>query len=556
MKKIIIFAFMAVLLAATGAIGKTLVLNGSVSTQIQMNQTADFSVQKPVSLLKYRFALPTNFETKLSSQKLSNLEIKYSVNPAKVEDETDKFGNKYKQVTWENLSKDVQIQIKYNVDMSSHLSAIESNAPFPLRSIPKDTEIYLKSTKMVQSESADIVTVMKKLTSGASSEFEVVNNVINYVTDNIKYTYNPPQYDAIYTLNTNSGNCQNFAHLSIALLRAAGIPSRIVGGISLKEPWKVPVGNNRQLVQSMGQGGHAWVEIFFPDLGWFSYDPQQTKQFTSTRHVKQTHGLDSNDVNDSWKGAPYLPKYEENIDARFSNDNVALTLEKTEELPRAYILSNNLFATMKPPVVPTAPAPVVPVVPPATEPVKKPVLPKGRYFEFGNMEFPSLVDLYQVRGDTATRVFDKETAEYVTSSVIYAQAFVMPEPGLIKSLSLALHKFGGDGAVYLDLLEDDNGKPALRGTRSDLIFLNKISRKPGYYWVDFTFPDDAEKLGKGKYWIILRRSGEAIMNWFFIPGKPYSGGDDTRSTAKGWQWEDILNYDFVFKIKAERTAKP
>jgi hypothetical protein len=47
---------------------------------------------------------------------------------------------------------------------------------------------------------------------------------------------------------------------------------------------------------------------------------------------------------------------------------------------------------------------------------------------------------------------------------------------------------------------------------------------------------------------VLRASGEAIMNWFFIPGKPYSGGDDTRSTAKGFQWEDILNYDFVFKV--------
>lgn len=79
----------------------------------------------------------------------------------------------------------------------------------------------------------------------------------------------------------------------------------------------------------------------------------------------------------------------------------------------------------------------------------------------------------------------------------------------------------------------------------------KIPKRPGYYWVDFTFPPDGNKpqrLAPGKYWIVFRTSGEAIMNWFFTPGKPYSDGDDTRSTAKGFQWEDILNYDFVFKV--------
>jgi hypothetical protein len=40
------------------------------------------------------------------------------------------------------------------------------------------------------------------------------------------------------------------------------IPARIVGGISLKEPMKIPVGRNEYVVQSLGQGGHAWVEIF------------------------------------------------------------------------------------------------------------------------------------------------------------------------------------------------------------------------------------------------------------------------------------------------------
>ena len=59
-------------------------------------------------------------------------------------------------------------------------------------------------------------------------------------------------------------------------------------------------------------------------------------------------------------------------------------------------------------------------------------------------------------------------------------------------------------------------------------------------------------LRKGKYWIVLRHSGEAVMTWFFTPGKSYSGPEDTRSTSRGYLWEDILAYDFVFRVKGVR----
>ncbi|GAB4437160.1 MAG: transglutaminase-like domain-containing protein [bacterium] len=523
---------------------KTLILKGELNTSINVTQRADFEVNKKIDVFKYRFALPSTYNTKISSQKIKRLKVDFSPEPTKVTDIKDKYGNNFKEVYYEKLTGNVTIQINFDVDMETKLTAIESSSVFPLKNIPEEAKVYLKSTKLVQSDAEEIVTLAKRLTSNSLNLYEAVNNIINFVSDNVKYTYNPPQYDALYTLKTQSGNCQNFAHLSIALLRAVNIPARIVGGISLKEPWKVPAGKGSTLVQSMGQGGHAWIEVYFPDLGWLLYDPQQTKQFTSTRHIKQTHGLDSNDINDSWQASPYLPKYEESIDARFSNDNIAINLEGDDAVPKAYLLSNVVKSEKRAtPLPPVEEKPVKPVKP---EPIKDKVL------IFGNTNFPNLVDLYTVSEDRATKVFDKETAEYVTSKDIYAQAFTIDEALSIKTVSLAMHKFGGDGAVYIDLLEDESGKPSLRGIRSDLLFLDKIPRKQGYYWVDFTFSGENQKLQKGRYWIVLRKSGEAIMNWFYIPANPYGDGDDTRSTAKGWQWEDLLNYDFVFKVTAER----
>ena len=165
--------------------------------------------------------------------------------------------------------------------IKAELRSMDSNAPFPLNGISGNDAVFLKPTQMVQSDSEEVIALSRRLTVNARTTHDAVNAILNWVADNVKYTYNPPQYDAIHTMKTGKGNCQNFAHLSMALLRAAGIPSRIVGGISLKRQWKVPV-ENGYLVQDMGQGGHAWMEIFFPDLGWLSYDPQQSRQFTST----------------------------------------------------------------------------------------------------------------------------------------------------------------------------------------------------------------------------------------------------------------------------------
>ena len=185
-----------------------------------------------------------------------------------------------------------------------------------------------------------------------------------------------------------------------------------------------------------------------------------------------------------------------------------------------------------------------------------PVKPStGGTIEFGNMEFPNLVDAYRMVGNEGRKIMDKETSEYATSRQIYAQAFTTPEIMELEKISLAMRKFGGDGTIYVDVVADDNGKPGMAGVRSTPIFVETITRKPGYYWVDFSFPKDSGlHLMREKYWIVLRHSGETVMNWFFTPGKPYGGSDDTRSTAKGYLWEDMLNYDFVFKVTGKPTG--
>lgn len=632
---------------------KTLILEGKLDGAVAMRQSMEFSVNKgSVSTFSFKFALPATFTTRTVSQSVEGLDLTLTPRPASSAVETDRFGNRFQRVTWNDVAQDIRVNLSYGVKVHTELTALESTTPFPLGSRANPEAQYLKATDLVQSGSPEIAAHARSLTAQAKTQYEAVTAVTNWVADNIKYTFNPPRYDAAHTLSTRSGNCQNFAHLAIALLRNVGIPARIVGGITLKDPWKVPIDARNSIVQSMGQGGHAWLEVWFPDLGWLPYDPQQSKQFTSSRHIKQSHGLDSKDINDTWRGAPYLPAYSELIEGRFTSDAVSLKMKRSDTAPRPYVLSNLVAASAgvaaaepgetspsRPVVAPRPPEPKVeaqaaqpkpkpevkvkpepkpeprpskpaeppqgngagpaetrfvtedgpadedtekkPVakkpVKPSAKPAPQPVKPAppstplpepkppaesahkkprpGTSLVFGNMEFPALVNLYTVKGDTGTRVFERETSEYVTSTYIFAQAVQIKDRMSLERISLAMRKFGGDGSVYIDLVKDKGGRPdIMQGIRSNLIDLEKIARKPGYYWIDFSFPPDGstpQQLVPGKYWIVLRASGEAIMNWFYIPGKPYGDSDDTRSTAKGFRWEDILNYDFVFKVSGK-----
>jgi len=207
--------------------------------------------------------------------------------------------------------------------------------------------------------------------------------------------------------------------------------------------------------------------------------------------------------------------------------------------------------------IPPIPKPV-PAIPEPEPPkpllaTKKPPVPvkpgPGTAIEIGNRDFPTLVELYHVEGNIGRRSFDRETAEYVTSKYKYAQAFTLDTPLSLKEIALAMRRFGGDGMIYIDLVRDDNGKPSsVEGVRSSMVSLETITRRPGYYWVDFPL-QDAARLAPGKYWIVLRHSGEAIMNWFYTPSKRINGPDDTRSTARGWQWEDVLAGEFVYRVR-------
>jgi len=87
-------------------------------------------------------------------------------------------------------------------------------------------------------------------------------------------------------LTTGGGVCQDFAHLTIGLLRLAGVPARYVSGY-LAPPSSD--GTPRE------QTTHAWIDALLPGSGWTAFDPTHRGR-TKLHHVRIGVGRDYADV--------------------------------------------------------------------------------------------------------------------------------------------------------------------------------------------------------------------------------------------------------------------
>jgi transglutaminase-like putative cysteine protease len=71
-----------------------------------------------------------------------------------------------------------------------------------------------------------------------------------------------------FLFDLKKGYCDYFATSMVVLARAAGLPARLVTGYSTGD---YDYTNNRFVV--VQANAHAWVEIYFPNIGWVEFEP-------------------------------------------------------------------------------------------------------------------------------------------------------------------------------------------------------------------------------------------------------------------------------------------
>ncbi|MFT8320696.1 MAG: transglutaminaseTgpA domain-containing protein [Bacillus sp. (in: firmicutes)] len=76
-----------------------------------------------------------------------------------------------------------------------------------------------------------------------------------------------------FLFETKLGYCDNYSTSMVALLRSIGIPARWVKGFTEGEVKRS--NGSTSIYEITNNNAHSWVEAYFPEVGWVSFEPTQ-----------------------------------------------------------------------------------------------------------------------------------------------------------------------------------------------------------------------------------------------------------------------------------------
>ena len=135
--------------------------------------------------------------------------------------------------------------------------------------VPFEMQEYLQ----VPALDARIPDLARQITASAGNPFDRAAALERYLMSRFGYTLELPRVSpqdpiADFLFVRKRGHCEYFASSMAIMLRTLGIPSRVVNGFRTTE-FNDLTGNYVVRASS----AHSWVEAYFPNYGWISFDP-------------------------------------------------------------------------------------------------------------------------------------------------------------------------------------------------------------------------------------------------------------------------------------------
>lgn len=123
-------------------------------------------------------------------------------------------------------------------------------------------------------------TLVQKTVEGISDPYDRVTALREMIQERCLYTLQAPAVPrgedaaAYFLLQSQRGACDLFATSLAVTARLAGIPARVVTGYQVGE-----YDAASQTVHVLDSDAHAWVEIYFPGVGWVPFDMQANEEY-------------------------------------------------------------------------------------------------------------------------------------------------------------------------------------------------------------------------------------------------------------------------------------
>jgi transglutaminase-like putative cysteine protease len=142
--------------------------------------------------------------------------------------------------------------------------------------------LYLRETQLTKLDEA-IATFAADVDAKAGTDtLERLHALQSALYREISYDTDPTHTatTASEAFALKRGVCQDLTHIFIAAARSLGSPARYIGGYFHRVDGVVEQ-----------DAGHAWAEVFVPDLGWVGFDPANGI-CTTDAYVRVAVGLD------------------------------------------------------------------------------------------------------------------------------------------------------------------------------------------------------------------------------------------------------------------------
>jgi transglutaminase-like putative cysteine protease len=241
----------------------------------RLQQSFRYEYAEPITDLNHRLVVipPARF----GDQRRMYHDVLVELDDVRRQERVDRFGN----VVVDFFAREVPEAIEFVAEVDVERAAAVPNL-LPRGWPPED---WLLDPSPLTAADERIQAAAAELSAGAEYGLELADSINDWVYGSLTYKHEVTgvRTTAAEALALGSGVCQDFAHVMLAVCRAAGLPSRYASG------------------HMVGHGGtHAWVEIVLPATGGrdaiaWAFDPTHASR-VGLGYVTIAVGRDYSDV--------------------------------------------------------------------------------------------------------------------------------------------------------------------------------------------------------------------------------------------------------------------
>ncbi|MGE4096523.1 MAG: transglutaminase-like domain-containing protein, partial [Candidatus Binatia bacterium] len=216
---------------------------------------------KVSATMDLRFASPgthVQMLLPLSDERQSVLERRTSAEGVSYREEADGLNLWGHWLVTKTPTVPQQITYDYTVQITDSAQSLPS-VLFPLRNIPVSARIYVQPSGVIQSDAPEVRQQAVALTRTSRSVERAIRTLFEYTVALVSLDSGSAKNDALTVITEQRASRMGKTRALVALLRAVGIPARIVGGIRLGDT-------------AVKRTTIAWVEAFV-DHSWIPMDP-------------------------------------------------------------------------------------------------------------------------------------------------------------------------------------------------------------------------------------------------------------------------------------------